>query len=178
MISKVNGRIPRVESSAFVAPGAMVLGEVILAARSNVWYQCVLRADINRIAIGERTSVQDGVVMHVDHVGPGCQVGCDVLVGHQAVLHSCRVGDRALVGMSAVVLSGAEVGEEAVVAAGSVVPPGAVIPPGAVAMGTPAQVVRQRSEKELRRHMAAVERYQLVMDCHQDHELVVELPVE
>ena len=139
MIESINGKTPLVDPSAFIAPGAVVLGDVELGPQVSVWYGCVLRGDINWIRVGARTNLQDGSVIHVAHVGQGTQVGSEVVVGHRVVLHSCTVGDQVLIGMGAVVLDRAQVGEGCIVAAGAVVPPGMIVPPDTMVAGVPAR---------------------------------------
>ncbi len=178
MVGKVNGMSPRIDPSAFVAPGAVVLGDVELGAQVSVWYGAVLRGDINWIRVGARSNLQDGVIIHVEHRGPGTLVGEEVVVGHRAVLHSCTVEDRALIGMGAVVLDGARVEAGAVVAAGAVVPPGAVIPARTMAAGVPARVKRDLSPEELEATGATMRRYLKVSRCHQDPELVIDFSRE
>ncbi len=168
LIGPVNGKTPCIDPSAFVAWGAVVLGEVELGPQVNVWYGCVLRGDINWIRVGARTNLQDGTIIHVGHKGPGTLVGADVVVGHRVVLHSCVVEDQALIGMGAVVLDHARVGRGAVVGAGSVVAPGQEIPPGVLALGVPAKIKRELTEDELARPLKVVNRYLRVTACHQD----------
>lgn len=168
LIGPVNGKAPRIDPTAFVAWGAVVLGDVELAAGVNVWYGCVLRGDINWIRVGQRTNIQDGTIIHVGHKGQGTTVGADVVIGHRVVLHSCVVEDQALIGMGAVVLDHAKVGKGAVVGAGSVVAPGQVIPPGVLALGVPALVKRPLTAEELARPLKVVGRYLRVTQCHQD----------
>ena len=178
LIGPLNGKEPRIDASAFVAPGAVVLGDVELGPQVSVWYGCVLRGDINWIRVGARTNLQDGTIIHVANRGDGTLVGQDVVVGHRVVLHSCVVGDRALIGMGAVVLDRARVGEAAVVAAGSVVAPGQVIPAGVMAAGVPARVKRDLTADELERPLRVVDRYLRVMACHQDPSLVYDFSQE
>ena len=178
MINQVNGNHPRIDPSVFIAPGAVVLGDVELAAQVSVWYGAVLRGDINWIRVGQRTNLQDGVIIHVEHRGPGTLVGREVVVGHRAILHSCTVEDRVLIGMGAVVLDRARVETGAVVAAGAVVPPGAVIPAGTMAAGVPARVKRELTPDELEATGATMRRYLKVSRCHQDPELVIDFSRE
>ena len=132
---------PKVHPSAFVAPGADVIGRVTLAKDSSVWFGCVLRGDVNRISIGEATNIQDGSILHVDDDHP-CLIADHVHVGHHVNLHGCVVERGALIGIGAIVLSGARIGAGAIVGAGSVVLEGARIPPRMLAVGVPAKVVR------------------------------------
>lgn len=136
-----------VDPTAWVAPGAVLAGAVRLGAHSSVFYGVVLRGDCESITIGERSNLQDGVVVHVDDDFPTV-VGDDVSVGHRAVLHGCTIGDGCLIGMSSTVMSGAVVEPGAMVAAGALVTPGKVIPSGTLAAGVPAKVVRELTEQE------------------------------
>ncbi|TGO04201.1 gamma carbonic anhydrase family protein [Serinibacter arcticus] len=147
LLLPLGDREPRVSPTAWLAPGTVLAGDVTIGAGSSLWYGAVLRGDCSRIVIGERTNLQDGVVVHVDDVSPTI-VGDDVSVGHRAVLHGCEIGDGALVGMGATVMSGAVVGAGAMVAAGALVTPGKVVPPGVLAAGVPARVVRDLTDVE------------------------------
>ena len=172
MIEQVNGKQPRIAPDAYVAPGAVVVGDVELGSQASVWFGAVLRGDINWIRVGARSNIQDQAVLHVHYTGQGVDLGCEVVVGHRAVIHSATIEDRALIGIGAIVLDGARVGEQAVVAAGSVVPPGAVIPPRTMAMGTPAKARRELTPEELAANLAIVDRYIRVSRCHRDLEHV------
>ena len=141
---------PRVAPTAWVAPGAVVVGDVELGEEASVWYGAVVRGDVDRITIGARSNVQDGAVVHVTRGRFPTHIGAEVTVGHRAVVHGCTVGDGALVGIGAIVLDGAEVGEGALVGAGALVPPGAQVEPYGVAVGIPARVVRYLDEDERR----------------------------
>lgn len=135
---------PRIHPTAFVAPGATVIGNVTVGAEASIWFGAVLRGDEpdHEIRIGARTSIQDNCVIHVSARG-ATVIGEDVTVGHGAVLESCVVGRGALIGMNAVVLQGATVGEQALVAAGSVVPDGGEVPARHLAAGAPARVKKE-----------------------------------
>ncbi len=150
MIIQYEGITPNVHSSVFVAPGAMVIGDVSIGEESSIWFNCVLRGDLEPIHIGCRTNIQDGTVIHMDKEIP-CLIGDDVTVGHGAILHSCAIGNEALIGMGAILLTGCKIGERAIVAAGTLVREGQEIPPGTVAMGVPAKVRREATEAELER---------------------------
>lgn len=131
----------------FIAPGAVVIGAVELAAESSVWFTSVLRGDINRIIVGAQSNIQDGSVLHVsdDHA---CILGERVTVGHRAVVHACTVEDEVLVGMGAIILDGARIGARCIVAAGALVPKNMQVPEGSLVMGSPARVVRALSAEE------------------------------
>ena len=151
-------KAPQIHSSAFVAPGADIIGDVTLAEESSVWYQAVLRGDINRIVIGPRSNVQDGSVVHLadDY---GVYVGELVTVGHKAILHACTLADEVLVGMGAIILDGAEIGARCIIGAGALVTGGKKIPPGSLVLGSPAKVVRTLSLEEQQGIKAWAEKY-------------------
>ena len=148
MILPYRGTYPTIHPTAFVAPGADLIGRVHLAKSSSVWFGCVLRGDVNRIEIGEATNVQDGSILHVDDNHP-CVIADHVHAGHHVNLHGCVVGRGAMIGIGAIVLSGATVGAGAIIGAGSVVLEGTQIPPRVLAVGAPARVVRPVTAKDL-----------------------------
>jgi len=133
---------PRIHPEAWLAPGAVVIGDVEIGARSSVWFGTVVRGDVHHIRIGARSNLQDHCVVHVTRGLHPARIGDEVTVGHRATVHGCTVGDGALIGIGAIVLDGAEIGEEALVAAGALVPPGAVVPARRLVVGVPARVVR------------------------------------
>jgi carbonic anhydrase/acetyltransferase-like protein (isoleucine patch superfamily) len=142
-----HGVRPSVHATAFIAGGAWVIGEVLLEEDVSVWFNAVLRGDINSIHIGRRSNIQDGCVLHVTGSLP-VRVGEEVTVGHKAMLHGCAIGNRSLIGMNATVLDGARVGPFSVVAAGAVVREGFVVPEGTLAAGVPARVMRDLENEE------------------------------
>ena len=148
-IGSFQGRWPSVGEGAWIAPGASVVGDVTLGVDVSIWYAAVLRGDVERISVGDRSNVQDGAVLHVTKGRYACEVGAEVTVGHRAVVHGCRVGDGALIGIGAIVLDGARVGEEALVAAGSVVTPESEVAARTLVVGAPARPVRELTVDEL-----------------------------
>jgi carbonic anhydrase/acetyltransferase-like protein (isoleucine patch superfamily) len=147
MIFTVKGHTPRIAASAYVAPSADIIGDVELAENSSVWFQSVLRGDIEPIRIGANSNIQDGCVIHT-MLGLPTIVGEGVTVGHRAVLHGCVVENDCLIGMGAVVMNNARVGEGSVVAAGALVSENTVIPPGSLFMGVPAKLRRELAKAE------------------------------
>ncbi|CAA9246900.1 MAG: Carbonic anhydrase, gamma class [uncultured Chthoniobacterales bacterium] len=135
-------RGPRIPPSAFVAPGAVVVGDVTLGEESSVWYGAVLRGDINRIVIGSQTNLQDGVIVHLAN-DYAAVLGERVTVGHGAIVHACTVDDEVLVGMGAIILDGAEIGARSIIGANALVIAGSKIPAGSLVIGSPAKVTRQ-----------------------------------
>ena len=134
-------RHPEVEPSAWVAPGAAVIGSVYLGPRASVWFGAVLRGDTEAIVVGEGTNVQDNAVLHTD-AGFPLAIGRDCTIGHKAILHGCTIGDETLIGMGATVLNGARIGRNCLIGAGALVTEGKEIPDGSLVMGMPAKVVR------------------------------------
>lgn len=138
---------PEVHPSAFIAPGAVVIGAVHLGEASSIWYGSVLRGDINRIRVGAQSNVQDGSILHVSD-DCECVLGQRVTVGHRAIVHACTVEDDVLIGMGAIILDGAVIGARSVIAAGALVTKGKIIPEGSLVVGSPARVVRELTEEE------------------------------
>ena len=125
----------------------MVLGDVTLGDHSSIWYNAVLRGDINRIVVGHHTNIQDNAVLHLADEYP-CIVGDHVTVGHSAIVHACRVGDEVLIGMGAVILDGALIGKQSLIGAKALVKQGMKVPPGSLVLGAPAKVVRKLTRDE------------------------------
>lgn len=138
---------PAIHPAAWIAPNAIVIGDVTLNEQSSVWYGAVLRGDINRIVIGARTNIQDNAVVHLSRDFPAI-VGELVTIGHSAIVHACTIGDEVLVGMGAIVLDGAEVGARSIIGAHALVTMDMKIPPGSLVLGAPAKIVRPLSVKE------------------------------
>lgn len=147
LILPFDGRRPRIHDSAWIAPGATVIGDVEIGPDASVFYGAVLRGDVNAIRIGARSNIQDNCVLHVDGDAP-CVLGADVTVGHLALVHGATVGDGSLIGMQSALLSGSEVGAGSLVAAGAVVLEGQSVAPRSLAAGVPAKVRRELSEEE------------------------------
>lgn len=141
------GKQPKLGRGVFIARGAAVLGDVTIGDFSSVWYNAVLRGDINRIVVGHHTNVQDNAVLHLAD-DFSCIVGNYVTIGHSAVVHACKVGDETLVGMGAVILDGAVIGKQSIIGAKALVTQGTKIPPGSLVLGAPAKVVRTLTREE------------------------------
>jgi carbonic anhydrase/acetyltransferase-like protein (isoleucine patch superfamily) len=165
MRRRIFDREPQVHDEAWVAPTATLIGDVELHARASVFYGSVLRADRDRIVIGERSNLQDGVVVHGDPGHPTI-VGAGVSVGHRAVLHGCTVEDDCLIGMSATVLNGVVIGRESLVAAGAVVLEGTIVPPRSLVAGVPAKVRRDLTDDEVAGIRRNAETYLMLSAAH------------
>ncbi|MDQ0247713.1 carbonic anhydrase/acetyltransferase-like protein (isoleucine patch superfamily) [Bacillus fengqiuensis] len=150
MLHKLKGYYPTVHSSAYIAPGSQLIGNIELKEKTSVWFNAVLRGDNEKITIGKGSNIQDGAIVHVD---PGYPVNVSeyVTIGHNVTLHGCTVKDGALIGMGATILNGAVIGEGALVAAGALVPEGKIIESGMLAAGVPAKIIRPLSPKEIER---------------------------
>jgi len=148
MIRTFHGITPKLHPSVFVAEGAQVIGDVEIGEDSSVWYNTVLRGDVNHIRIGRRTNIQDLTMIHVDKGHFPCTVGDDVTVGHQAVVHGCTVGNRVLVGIAAVILDGVVIEDDCFIAAGTLLIPGIHVRSGSMVMGAPGKVKRVLTPEE------------------------------
>lgn len=152
-------KTPRIDPSAYIAPGAVVIGDVVISAGVSVWFNAVIRGDVEPIVIREGSNIQDGVVVHTDPGYP-CDVGENVTVGHNAILHGCQIKPGVTIGMGATVLTGAVVGESALVAAHALVLEGAEVEPRTLVAGVPAKPRRPLSDDEIARLLGNTERYQ------------------
>ena len=149
MLRPFRSVLPRVNPSAYVDESAQVIGDVEIGAESSVWMNVVIRGDVNAIRIGDRTNIQDATVIHVMRGTHATTIGNDVTVGHAAVLHGCTIRDRVLVGMGAMLLNGAEIGEDSIVAAGTLVPEEKKFPARSLLMGRPAVLKRVLTDAEV-----------------------------
>jgi carbonic anhydrase/acetyltransferase-like protein (isoleucine patch superfamily) len=143
-------RQPNVHPTAYIAPGARVVGDVTLGPRASIWFNAVLRGDSDVVRVGEETNVQDGSVLHTDEGFP-CIVGARCTIGHAAVVHGCTIGDGCLIGMGSVVLSGASIGEESIVAAGALIAEGRSYPARSLLVGSPARPLRSLTDDDVER---------------------------
>jgi carbonic anhydrase/acetyltransferase-like protein (isoleucine patch superfamily) len=159
MIVSLGERKPDVHASAFVVDSAIVIGDVVLAAETSIWFHAVVRGDVERIRIGARSNIQDNATVHVTTDRWPTVVGEGVTVGHAAVLHGCSIGDHCLIGIGAIVLDGVVVGDECLVGAGAVVTPGTQVPPRSLMLGSPAKRVRELSADEIARLRQSASNY-------------------
>jgi len=151
-------KTPTLGEAVYIARGAVVLGDVTLGDRASVWYNAVLRGDINRIVVGADSNIQDNAVLHLADDYP-CVIGDRVTVGHGAIVHACTVEDECLIGMGATILDGAVIGKNSIVGANSLVLQRSVIPPGSLVLGSPAKVVRPLTDEEIAKLPAMAEKY-------------------
>ena len=149
MIIVFQNKMPCIDSSAYIVENASVIGDVIVGAKSSIWFNAVIRGDVNYIRIGKRTNIQDGCVLHVAREKYPLIIGDEVTVGHNTTLHACTIGSRCLIGMGATIMDGSTIGENCIIGAGSLVTPGTIIQPGSMVMGSPARVKRKLSDNEI-----------------------------
>lgn len=153
-LRKFKNYLPIVHEETFIADNATLIGDVTIGKGASIWFNSVLRGDYDKIVIGEYSNIQDGVIVHTDAGNPTI-VGNYVTIGHGAILHGCKINDKALIGMGAIILDGAEIGEGAIVGAGSVVTAGTKVPPNTLVLGTPAKPKKELtpdSQKERVNH--------------------------
>jgi carbonic anhydrase/acetyltransferase-like protein (isoleucine patch superfamily) len=171
-IASFNGKTPRIHSSAFIAPGCRIIGDVEIGADSSIWYNCVIRGDANRIIIGARSNIQDGTVVHCDSPKPKRPdgfptiIGDDVLIGHMAMIHGCILQDRAFVGLGSIVMDGCAIESDAMLAAGAMLTPGKCIPSRQMWMGRPAVFTRELTDAALADMQMGVVGYQINARMH------------
>jgi carbonic anhydrase/acetyltransferase-like protein (isoleucine patch superfamily) len=159
IILPYGGKRPTIPDSAYVAPGAVIVGDVALGEQASVWFNCTVRGDIHYIRIGARTNIQDNSILHVTKGTHPLVIGDRVTVGHGVTLHGCTVEDECLVGIGAIVLDGAVIESGSMVAAGALVPPGMVVRTGTLVAGVPAKVLRPIREQERENLPASAARY-------------------
>lgn len=164
LILPLGGKTPKIHSSAFIAPGCKIIGDVEIGEDASIWYNCVIRGDVNHICIGARTNVQDGTVIHCDSDKDGSGgfptiIGNDVLIGHMAMLHGCTLLDRAFVGLGAIVMDGCTIEGDAMLAAGAMLTPGKTIAHRQLWAGRPAKYMRDLSDEAVMGMRAGVDHY-------------------
>lgn len=171
-IITLNGKTPQIHETAFIAPGCRIIGDVTIGAEASIWYNCVIRAEVNRVVIGARTNIQDGSIIHCDGPTPGVEegfptiIGDDVLVGHNVMLHGCILHDRAFVGLSATVMNGAVIEGDAMLAAGAMLTQGKRIEARKLWAGSPARFVRELDDAAIMGMRLGVAHYVLNAKAH------------
>lgn len=171
-IIPLGSKVPRIHSSAFIAPGCRIIGDVEIGPDASVWYNCVIRGDAHRIVIGARTNIQDGTVVHCDSPRPKRPdgfptiIGEDVLIGHMAMLHGCTLEDRAFVGLGSIVMDGCTIESDGMLAAGAMLAPGKHIASRQLWMGRPATYVRDLTDAALEDMQMGVKSYVMNAKWH------------
>ena len=147
MIHSYKGISPKIDKSVKLMHGVQIIGDVVIGKNSSVWFNCVVRGDVNYIRIGEYTNIQDGSILHVNHIDYFLQVGSYVTAGHNCILHGCVIGDNVLIGMGAIVMDNCEIGSNSIIAAGAVLTEGTIVPGGCIYAGVPAKKIKDISEE-------------------------------
>lgn len=142
---QINGNSPNIDETCFVAPNATVIGKVNASSNVSIWFNVVIRADLDTVNIGENSNIQDGSILHVD-AGYPIDIGKNVTVGHKVMLHGCSIGEGSLIGMNAVVLNGAKIGKGCIIGANALVTEGMEVPDGQLVLGSPAKVIKPLDE--------------------------------
>lgn len=148
MIKAIKEKIPKVDESCFIADNAVVIGDVKIKENTNVWYGVVIRSDMNNTIIGKNTNIQENTTVHNDF-DYGVTIGDNVTIGHNCIIHGCKINNSVLVGMGSIILNGAEIGDNTIIGAGSLVTQNKKIPSGVLCMGSPAKVVRELTSDEI-----------------------------
>jgi gamma-carbonic anhydrase len=161
-----NGTAPDVAPDAFIAPGAQIVGNVRIGAGASIWYNCVLRADVQTIVVGARSNIQDGSVVHVTRKTHGTFIGSDCLVGHMAMIHGCTLEDHSFVGLGAIVMDGCVIETDAMLAAGAMLTPGKRIPSGELWAGRPAAKLRKLTVHDIEKNRAGAAGYVELAQLH------------
>lgn len=154
-ILSIHGKTPVIDDSAFIAPGCRIIGDVTIGPHASIWYNCVIRAEVNHVVIGARSNIQDGSIVHCDGPMPGIPggyptiIGEDVLIGHNSMIHGCILHDRAFVGLSATIMNGAVIESDAMLAAGAMLTQGKYIETRQLWAGSPARFVRNLTDEQI-----------------------------
>ncbi|MBN1962644.1 MAG: gamma carbonic anhydrase family protein [Deltaproteobacteria bacterium] len=164
-LQKFLGAEPQIDATAYIASSATIVGDVRIGPHASIWYNCVLRGDINSIEVGEASNIQDGSVVHLadDY---GVKIGAYVTIGHMAMIHACSIADECLIGMHATILDGAEIGAQSIIGAHALVTQHTKIPPGSLVLGMPAKVVRQLTKDEILQLHVMAEKYIFIAAAH------------
>ena len=165
MIKELRNKKLNINKSAFIAENAMVVGEVTIGENSSIWYSAVVRGDLEKIVIGDNTNIQENSTVHNDEGFPISIVN-NVTVGHNCVIHGCTINNNSLIGMGSIILNGAKIGENTIIGAGSLVTKNKEIPSGVLCMGSPAKVIRELTEEEIKSLKESADHYRKLSDIH------------
>jgi len=159
MIIKYKQKKPKIDKNVFVAPGSYVVGDVQIGSKSNIWFNVVIRGDVEKIRIGKNTNIQDLTMVHCTTKGFGTTIGSNVTIGHNCVIHDCTINDNSLIGMSSTILDGAVVEKNSMLAAGSLLTQGKIVKSGEIWAGNPAKLLRKLNNKEISFFKISADRY-------------------
>ena len=159
MIIKYKQKKPKIDKNVFVAPGSYVVGDVQIGSKSNIWFNVVIRGDVEKIRIGKNTNIQDLTMVHCTTKGFGTTIGSNVTIGHNCVIHDCTINNNSLIGMSSTILDGAVVEKNSMLAAGSLLTQGKIVKSGEIWAGNPAKLLRKLNNKEIGFFKISADRY-------------------
>ena len=159
MLIKYKKKIPKIEKNVFIAPGSYIVGDVKIGSKSNIWFNVVIRGDVEKIRIGKNTNIQDLTMVHCTTKGFGTTIGSNVTIGHNCVIHDCTINDNSLIGMSSTILDGAVVEKNSMLAAGSLLTQGKIVKSGEIWAGNPAKLLRKLNNKEISFFKISADRY-------------------
>jgi len=165
MIIDFKDKIPSIHKTCFIAENSTIIGAVALEESSSIWFGTVVRADVNSIYIGKGTNIQDNCTLHVSAVNH-MTLGEYVTVGHNAILHGCKIGNKVLIGMGSIIMDNVEIGDNTIIGAGSLVSPGKIIPSGVLCVGSPARVIRQLKVNEIEDLMLSAKHYAAIANIY------------
>jgi len=150
IILPVRGKAPQIPDDCYIAENATIVGEVMMGSQCSVWFNAVIRGDVNSITMGDKVNVQDGACIHCTYQKAATTIGSNVSIGHHAIVHGCTIDDNVLIGMGSIVMDGAHIGTGSIIAAGAIVLEGTIVPPGSIFAGVPAKKVKEISQELLR----------------------------
>jgi gamma-carbonic anhydrase len=168
MIKALRGKTPKIDKSCFVAENTAIIGDVEIKEKSSIWFNVVVRGDVNSIRIGKESNIQDGSVIHGTYEKFGTTIGNRVTIGHLVMLHGCSIGDGCLIGMGSIVMDGAKIGAQSLVGAGSLVTEGSIFPPRSLILGRPAKFKRELTAEELENLELSADNYLHYSTWYQD----------
>ena len=174
VIKKFQNKEPKIADSAFIAENAVIIGDVEIGENSSIWYNCVLRGDVNFIKIGNRTNIQDGTIVHVSSKDFPTIIDDEVTIGHSATIHACHIESGCLIGIGAIILDGSVIGKNSLVAAGSLVTPNTIIPERSFVLGAPAKVRRELTDEEVANLEVFWTNYTKLTDIYKNEEFATD----
>ncbi|MCS6895487.1 MAG: gamma carbonic anhydrase family protein [Bacteroidia bacterium] len=166
IIRPLLGKVPQIGPDTFIAENAVLIGDVVIGAACSIWYNVVIRGDVNAIRVGNRTNIQDGAILHCTYQKAPLKIGDDVTIGHGAIVHGCTIGSRVLVGMGAIILDHAEVPDDTLIAAGALIPQGMKLESGYLYAGVPARAVKPLSAEQIESISLYAARYVMYKDWY------------
>jgi carbonic anhydrase/acetyltransferase-like protein (isoleucine patch superfamily) len=176
IIRPLLGKIPQIGPNTFLAETAVIIGDVVIGESCSIWYHVVIRGDVHYIRIGDRTNVQDGAILHCTYQKAPLEIGSEVTIGHGAIVHGCKIGNRVLIGMGSIILDHAEIPDETLIAAGALVPEGMKLQPRYLYAGVPAKPVKPLSDAHLESLAAYASRYVMYKDWYTQADPSLNLP--